>query len=307
MKSIRNVPSQEEIDRFWRQVKQEIKQIPLAFERKQQPALLTGIDVYQVNFQSLYNETIYGYLLVPKNKSQLPIVIDYLGYMNHLQEPFQFAHWALIDCACLVIDNRGQGGRTKDTHPYETTQHEAPFGRGILKKEDFYMKRMIADSLRLLEVAAELPEIDSERVILRGGSQGGGIALIVNALAETPIFATFADVPSHSNISHRIESRTGSYHVMQEYIDTFPDSKETIYYQMAYYDLKNLAAKITGPVFASVGSQDPICPMTDFFVSYHRISTPKQLTVYLNKGHGGGEAKQIRKEMQQIQKLLKRI
>ena len=51
---------------------------------------------------------------------------------------------------------------------------------------------------------------------------------------------------------------------MQEYIDTFPDSKETIYYQMAYYDLKNLAAKITGPVFASVGSQDPICPMTDF-------------------------------------------
>ena len=169
------------------------------------------------------------------------------------------------------------------------------------------MKRMIADSLRLLEVAAELPEIDSERVILRGGSQGGGIALIVNALAETPIFATFADVPSHSNISHRIESRTGSYHVMQEYIDTFPDSKETIYYQMAYYDLKNLAAKITGPVFASVGSQDPICPMTDFFVSYHRISTPKQLTVYLNKGHAGGEAKQIRKEMQQIQKLLKRI
>lgn len=48
MKSIRNEPSQEEIDRFWRQVKQEIKQIPLAFERKQQPALLTGIDVYQV-------------------------------------------------------------------------------------------------------------------------------------------------------------------------------------------------------------------------------------------------------------------
>ena len=88
MKSIRNEPSQEEIDRFWRQVKQEIKQIPLAFERKQQPALLTGIDVYQVNFQSLYNETIYGYLLVPKNKSQLPIVIDYLGYMNHLQNSF---------------------------------------------------------------------------------------------------------------------------------------------------------------------------------------------------------------------------
>jgi len=26
--------------------------------------------------------------------------------------------------------------------------------------------------------------------------------------------------------------------------------------------------------------------------------------IYLNKGHGGGEAKQIRREMQQIKKLL---
>ena len=76
---------------------------------------------------------------------------------------------------------------------------------------------------------------------------------------------------------------------------------------MAYYDLKNLAAKITGPVFASVREPGSYLPNDRFFVSYHRISTPKQLTVYLNKGHGGGEAKQIRKEMQQIQKLLKRI
>jgi cephalosporin-C deacetylase len=306
MKAMKPNPSQEQINDFWQQVKAEIKEIPLNFERHKEKPLLTGIDVYQIHFQSLYNERIYGYLLVPQKKRQLPIVIDYLGYMNHLQEPFQFAHWALIDCACLVIDNRGQGGRTKDSHPYETTQHEAPFGRGILKKEDFYMKRLVADSLRLLEVVKELPEIDPERIILRGGSQGGGIALIVNALAESPIFATFADVPSHSNIPHRIEKRAGSYQVMQDYIDAVPASKEAIYQTMAYYDLKHLATKISGPIFASVGSKDPICPMEDFFVSYHQITAPKQLIVYLNKGHGGGEAKQIRREMQQIRKLLKR-
>ncbi len=92
-------------------------------------------------------------------------------------------------------------GRTQDQVPYETTQHEAPFGRGILKKEDFYMKRLVADSLRTLEVLQQIPEIDPQRIILRGGSQGGGIALLVNALTNVPIFATFADVPSHSILS----------------------------------------------------------------------------------------------------------
>ena len=36
-------------------------------------------------------------------------MIDCLGYMNHIQEPWQFAHWTQIGCACFVIDNRGQG------------------------------------------------------------------------------------------------------------------------------------------------------------------------------------------------------
>lgn len=73
------------------------------------------------------------------------------------------------------------------------------------------MKRLVADSLRTLEVLQQIPEIDPQRIILRGGSQGGGIALLVNALTNVPIFATFADVPSHSNLVHRIEQKTGSY------------------------------------------------------------------------------------------------
>ena len=131
---------------FWASVQQELDTLPLAFERTKQAPLLKGIDCFTISFQSLGNETIYGHLLLPEQAADCPIVIDFLGYMNHVQEPFQFAHWLLIGCGCLVIDNRGQGGRTQDQVPYETTQHEAPFGRGILKKEDFYMKRLVADT-----------------------------------------------------------------------------------------------------------------------------------------------------------------
>lgn len=289
---------------YWQKVKKEINQIPLEFSRKKINYPMNEVDVYTIQFQSLYNETIFGYLLLPKGKRNLPIVIDYLGYMNAIQEPFHFAHWTAVGCGCLVIDNRDQGGRTKDSHPYETTDHKAPFGRGILKKEDFYMKRLLSDSLRAVEVVNRLPEIDQQRVILRGGSQGGGIALLVNALTDYPIFATFADVPSHSNIPHRIKMKTGSYHVIQEYIEQFPEKKVEVLKAMAYFDLKNIAQEVTGPIFTSVGSKDPVCPMEDFFVSYKQISGAKQLMIYLNKGHGGGEGKQIRREMGMIQKLL---
>ncbi|KPG70484.1 acetylxylan esterase [Enterococcus sp. RIT-PI-f] len=290
--------------RFWAQVQAELRDIPLAFKKERKVPLLNGIDCYQISFQSLGNETIYGFLLLPQTTKACPLVIEFLGYMNYLQEPFQFAHWPLIGCGCLVIDNRGQGGKTQDHVPYETTQHELPFGRGILEKEDFYMKRLIADSLRTLEVAQALTEVNQDRVILRGGSQGGGVALWVNALAASPIFATFADVPSHSNILNRMVQKTGSYSVVQDYCIQHPTQAAQIQDVMGYYDLQYVAHQITGPVFASVGSKDPICPMTDFFVSYKKILAPKQLMIYLNKGHGGGEAKQIRREMQQIKKLL---
>ena len=295
-----------DISLYWQQVKKELSQIPLDFSRKKINYPMNEVAVHTIQFQSLYNETIFGYLVLPKEKSNIPIVIDYLGYMNAIQEPFHFVHWTMVGCGCLVIDNRDQGGRTKDAYPYETTNHELPFGRGILKKEDFYAKRLLADSLRAVEVVKKLPEINQQRVILRGGSQGGGIALFINALTDFPIFATFADVPSQSNISHRIEKKTGSYHVIQEYIEQFPEKKEEILKAMAYFDLKNVATAITGPVFTSVGSKDPICPMEDFFVSYKRIPVAKELLVYLNKGHGGGEGKQIRREMAMIQKLLQR-
>lgn len=289
---------------FWQQVRTESQSIPLQLKKERLAPLLKDIDSYQISFQSLGNETIYGFLLLPQVTKPCPLVIEFLGYMNHLQEPFQFAHWPLIGCGCLVIDNRGQGGKTQDNVPYETTQHEMPFGRGILKQEDFYMKRLIADSLRTLEVAQALSEIDQDRIILRGGSQGGGIALWVNALAACPIFATFADVPSHSNILHRMAQKTGSYGVIQDYCIQHPALAPQVQEVMSYYDLQYVAQDITGPVFTSVGSKDPVCPMTDFFVSYKKILSPKQLTIYLNKGHGGGEAKQIRREMQQITKLL---
>ena len=104
------------IDRscFWASVQQELDALPLAFERTKQTPLLKGIDCFTISFQSLGNETIYGHLLLPEQAADCPIVIDFLGYMYHVQEPLPFAYWLPIVCGCLVLDQRGHGGRRLD-------------------------------------------------------------------------------------------------------------------------------------------------------------------------------------------------
>ena len=292
---------------FWEKTKEELQKIPLDIHRRVIDYPLENVQVEQVDFLSFLGERIFGYLLLPKTAGKQPIVIDCLGYMNHIQEPWQFAHWTQIGCACFVIDNRGQGGLTKDRVPYQTIWHEAPMGRGFLDKADWYQRRLFADHLRSVEVVRTFTEINQDQIILRGGSQGGGVVLMVNSLVDFPILATFADVPSHSCLENRVAEGTGSYQIIHQYLQEHPQAHEKIAAVLPYFDSRHFVSQIKNPVFASVGSHDPICPMKDFFPSYHQIKARKAVRVYWKKGHGGGETTQIRREMRQIQQLLQEV
>lgn len=288
---------------FWSQTKQELAEIPLNYQQ-QLYSQDTVCKIYQISYQSLYNEMIFGWLLLPEKKEQFPLIIDFIGYMNKIEDPKDFAHWLTIGCGCLVIDNRGQGGKTKDLVPYKTTTHKEPFGRGILDKQDFYFRRLLADSLRTVEIAQQLTGVDTTKIILHGTSQGGGVALLVNAWTDYPIYAAFANVPSHSNLLHRIAEGTGCYRVIHDYFAVYPADQQKIEETIRYFDLQYAVSRIHNPVFASVGSKDNVCPMRDFWVSYHKIQAPKRLTVYWNKGHEGGGDRQLFKELQLIATLL---
>ncbi|KAF1297508.1 acetylxylan esterase [Enterococcus sp. JM4C] len=294
-----------EIKHFWAQTIAELNQIPSQFNREPRATSLANTVVYDISFQSLLNETIYGVLLVPVAEKPSPVVIDFLGYMNHIQEPEYFAHWLEIGCACLVIDNRDQGGKTLDSASYQTVTLDPPMGRGFLTSQDFYMRRVIADHLRAVTLCAQLPEIDSEKLFLHGGSQGGGLALIINALTEQTIQATFANVPSHSSIASRIDEGTGSYGIIHDYIQQHPEMEQQIKDALVPFDTLHLVESIQNPVYTSVGSADPICPMKNFFPTYHKLQAPKELIVYWNKGHDGGGRRQLEKEIRTLKELLK--
>lgn len=87
---------------------------------------------------------------------------------------------------------------------------------------------------------------------------------MVNSLVDFPILATFADVPSHSCLENRVAEGTGSYQIIHQYLQEHPQAHEKIAAVLPYFDSRHFVSQIKNPVFASVGSHDPICPMKDF-------------------------------------------
>lgn len=75
------------------------------------------------------------------------------------------------------------------------------------------------------------------------------------------------------------------------------DSWERVFRLLSYFDVKNLASRITCPVIMGVGLQDEVCPPHTDFAGYNQVKAPKRCYVCPDKGHTvGKEWRGIRNE-----------
>ncbi|MGX7024226.1 acetylxylan esterase [Vagococcus hydrophili] len=280
---------------YWDEQLSLSKELPLDLSLKKIDFPSTIANLYDVTYTSLYDEKIHGWFIEPKNTEKYPLVVEFIGYMNHLESPLQFMHYLSVGCGVLVTDSRGQGGKTKDTQKYQTYSESRLMACGFLDRDDFYLRRLYWDALRLLDVVQEISHVDKENIFIHGTSQGGGIGLFANSLTPHPIKYGFYDVPSHSNLISRIAQGTGSYQGIHEYLKNNPSDEEKVLTVLDYFDIKHVVDEITNPVLISVGEADPICPKEDFLVAYHKIKAIKELDTYQQPGHGGGGLKHIEK------------
>lgn len=282
---------------FWEQTKQELKDIPLDIHYEPFAYPSDEIAVYRISCQSLFNETLRGWYILPKQrKKTIPCVIEYRGFMSPVGQPMNYLNWVTMGYAVLVLDVRGQGGQTSDTHPYSGPYLPQLLTHGLLDQTIYYQRRLFADALRAVDVAESLPDIDNRYIILSGMSQGGALAMAAAALAGERIFMTFADVPSSSDIFQRIKEEKGSFSGIADYLRLYPDDLKQVMKVQTYFDTMNMAEWIKCPVVASVAGKDQVCPAKNYFATYNRIKSQKELFIYPYNGHeGGGEVHTLKK------------
>jgi cephalosporin-C deacetylase len=130
--------------------------------------------------------------------------------------------------------------------------------RGILSPYTYYYRRVFTDAVRAVEAAQACPEVDSNRIAITGGSQGGGITLAVAGLFPE-VRVAMPDVPFLCHFRRATQLvDTYPYAEIANYCKTHRDKVERVFQTLAYFDGMNFAARARAAALFSVGLMDTI-------------------------------------------------
>lgn len=180
-------PEPKDFDAFWQASLAEAAQIPLDARFTPYDAQLALVDVEDVQFAGFGGHPIKGWLIKPKGaKGKLPVVIKYMYYGGGRGFPHEHLLWPATGRALFVMDTRGQGsgGARGDTgDPVGSGPDLGGFlTKGISDKHDYFYRRVFIDAVRAVQMVRERPDVDTDKITIAGGSQGGGITLAVAGL-----------------------------------------------------------------------------------------------------------------------------
>jgi cephalosporin-C deacetylase len=301
-----------DFDAFWAETLAQARKFPLdaCFERIETGLRL--VDVFDVTYNGYGGQPIKGWLVLPRgNSGPLACVVEYIGYGGGRGHPFDWLLWANVGYAHFIMDTRGQGstwraGDTPDPEP-EGSNPQVPgfMTRGILDPRTYYYRRVFTDAVRAVEAARSHPAVDAGRVVVTGGSQGGGITLAAAGLVAD-LAAVMPDVPFMCHYRRATEiTDSYPYAEIQNYCKTHRDKIETVFNTLGYFDGVNFAARANAPALFSAGLMDEICPPSTVFAAYNYYGGPKEIKAWSYNHHEGGEDFQTAEKLRFLANLWK--
>jgi cephalosporin-C deacetylase-like acetyl esterase len=157
-------------------------------------------------------------------------------------------------------------------------------GFNLDDKEAYYYRRVYLGCIRAVDFLNQLPQTDTTRMGINGGSQGGALSIITAALDNRLKYLT-AYYPALSDMTGYLEGRAGGWpHLFTGPNLPFMNKPEKIA-TLGYYDVVSFARNLKTPGYYTLGFNDETCPPTSMYASYNQIKAPKELFVVQETGH----------------------
>ncbi|MGA0567942.1 acetylxylan esterase [Rathayibacter sp. KR2-224] len=284
----------DDFDAFWTETLDDARSFPLDVVLTPVETALTTIDLFDVMFNGFHGQRIKAWLRVPAAASgPLPAIVQYQGYGGGRGHALENLLWASAGYAHLMMDTRGQGstwglGDTADPDG-SGPAYPGVMTRGIESPHTYYYRRLFTDAVRAVEAARSLDVVDADRVVVAGGSQGGGITLAVAGLvpdlaAAFPRVPFLCDFPRASVITDDFP-----YKEIGKYLAVHRDRVGTVHSVLSYFDGVNFAKRATAPAWFSTALMDAVCPPSTVFGAFNAYAgASKEIVVWPYNGHEGG-------------------
>lgn len=253
------------------------------------------VRTWDVRFPGFDGQPVAAWFQLPADATTpLPCVVEFVGYGGGRGLPHEQLVWAAAGYAHLLMDTRGQGaawsvGQTLDP---DGSGPAVPgvMTRGVTDFDTYYYRRLVTDAVRAVDAARSLPQVDPERVVVAGASQGGGLALAAAGLCDG-LAGALVDVPFLCDFPRALQlADRAPYDELVRYLATHRDAVEPVLRTLSYVDGVHHAARATAPALFSVGLMDPTCPPSTAYAAYNAWAGPKEMVEYGFNGHEGGGA-----------------
>lgn len=274
-----------DFDKFWRQTRKELEEVPIAAELKPDPAHTDAeAACFKADWSSLGGARVHARYCRPQGAGPFPAVLISPWYgLGAIPVPDGLARRGV---AALWYQARGFEV-DRSSYPLENSWYVL---EGIDSPRTYVFRGIVAHGLRGLDFLASRPEIDAKRLAVMGASQGGGLSLLLTALDKRVSLAA-ADFPFLSDWEGSIADAAGAYGELRGLIERDPPKRAAVLRTLGYFDALHAASRVRVRALVQAGLKDRTCPAAGIKKVYERLgSKEKLLREYPDADHGDQNA-----------------
>jgi cephalosporin-C deacetylase-like acetyl esterase len=275
-----------DFDHFWDSSINAGKKVPLDPRMKLIEERSNGpLNIYEVSFRNgSVGARVYGILCVPKKEGKYPVALKVPGAGVR---PYR-GDSALAVNGIITLEIGIHGiSVTLPVEVYNDLSAGALLNYPQANLDDrnrYYYNRVYLGCIRSIDFLCSLPQADTSRVAVYGGSQGGALTIVTAALDRRIKYAS-ALYPALSDMNGYALNRAGGWpHTFSPGAPASLNTEQKVLVA-SYYDVVNFAKRVRVPGFYSWGFNDETCPPTSTYAAYNQITAPKELFITKESGH----------------------
>lgn len=289
---------QEDFDSFWETARSQLPPIDGTTVSLTEIRSSESCKVYFVEMQSvpdgLEGEPVIvrGYYLEPQDGAKHPVLLHFQGY-DTLNNPPRISTPGPNngEFAEFYLSHRGQyinhrpaskrdDGIDKDFENIYGDWFAYHFG----DKNSYYYRGAFMDCVQTVRFVASRPTTDVKNIFAEGSSQGGALSYAAAALSDIPLAAIAPNVAFLGDFPDYFKIVSWPGDVAKASQGSMTDSE--MYAFLSYFDTKNLATRISCPVYATIGLQDRTCPPHTNIAPYNNLTVQdRKMTFYPQMTH----------------------